>query len=69
MSDRDKSIYGPVLYELDLSESIARGLLARYQIVVAELRDESLTPDRLYAQQLGQGQTALVLIQVKTVLT
>ncbi|MEU2438288.1 Helicase associated domain protein [Streptomyces rubradiris] len=47
----DESIYGPVLYELDLSESIARGLLARYQIVVVELRDPRLTPERLYGEQ------------------
>ncbi|MFF4756383.1 Helicase associated domain protein [Streptomyces sp. NPDC001270] len=47
----DEAIYGPVLFELDLSEAIARGLLARYQIVVAELRDESLTPERLYGEQ------------------
>jgi superfamily II DNA or RNA helicase len=47
----DDSIYGPVLFELDLSEAIARGLLARYQIVVAELRDESLTPARLYGEE------------------
>ncbi|MFJ4585643.1 DEAD/DEAH box helicase [Streptomyces echinatus] len=47
----DEAIYGPVLFELDLSESIARGLLARYQIVVAELRDESLTPQRLYGEE------------------
>ncbi|MFF3911700.1 Helicase associated domain protein [Streptomyces sp. NPDC001848] len=46
----DEAIYGPVLYELDLSEAIARGLLARYQIVVAELRDEHLTPERLYGE-------------------
>ncbi|GAB1340828.1 DEAD/DEAH box helicase [Streptomyces sp. E-15] len=47
----DEAIFGPVLYELDLSEAIARGLLARYQIVVAELRDESLTPERLYGEE------------------
>ncbi|MEU2159268.1 Helicase associated domain protein [Streptomyces sp. NPDC019396] len=47
----DEAIYGPMLFELDLSESIARGLLARYQIVVAELRDESLTPERLYGEE------------------
>ncbi|MGW5330897.1 Helicase associated domain protein [Streptomyces sp. NPDC004014] len=44
----DETVYGPVLYELDLSDAIARGLLARYQVVVAELRDPSLTPARLY---------------------
>ncbi|MGW5284511.1 Helicase associated domain protein [Streptomyces collinus] len=47
----DEAVYGPVLYELDLSDAIARGLLARYQVVVAELRDPSLTPQRLYGQE------------------
>ncbi|MGW3269614.1 Helicase associated domain protein [Streptomyces sp. NPDC001056] len=47
----DEAIYGPVLHELDLSEAIARGLLARYQIVVAEVRDASLTPQRLYGER------------------
>ncbi|MEV0185824.1 Helicase associated domain protein [Streptomyces sp. NPDC050625] len=46
----DEAIYGPVLHELDLSEAIARGLLARYQIVVVELRDEHLTPAVLYGE-------------------
>ncbi|MFF0386945.1 Helicase associated domain protein [Streptomyces sp. NPDC004286] len=46
----DEAIYGPLLFELDLSEAIARGLLARYQIVVAEVRDDSLTPERLYGE-------------------
>ncbi|MER6433963.1 hypothetical protein ABT272_40615 [Streptomyces sp900105245] len=47
----DEAVYGPVLYELDLSDAIARGLLARYQVVVAELRDPSLTPQRLYGEE------------------
>lgn len=46
----DEAIFGPLLYELDLSEAIARGLLARYQIVVAEVRDEGLTLERLYGE-------------------
>ncbi|MFF8950694.1 Helicase associated domain protein [Streptomyces sp. NPDC014940] len=46
----DEAVYGPVLYELDLSDGIARGLLARYQVVV-ELRDPSLTPARLYGTE------------------
>ncbi|MER8018120.1 Helicase associated domain protein [Streptomyces griseoluteus] len=46
----DEAIYGPLLYELDLSEAIARGLLAQYQIVVAEVRDSKLTPERLYGE-------------------
>ncbi|MGA5040045.1 Helicase associated domain protein [Streptomyces capoamus] len=47
----DEAVYGPVLFELDLSDAIARGLLARYQVVVAELRDPSLTPQRLYGEE------------------
>ncbi|MGW1988444.1 Helicase associated domain protein [Streptomyces collinus] len=47
----DEAIFGPVLFELDLSDAVARGLLARYQVVVAELRDPSLTPQRLYGQE------------------
>ncbi|MEU5599943.1 Helicase associated domain protein [Streptomyces sp. NPDC020298] len=46
----DEAIYGPVLHELDLSEAIARGLLARYQIVVVEVRDDRLTPAVLYGE-------------------
>ncbi|MEU6071429.1 DEAD/DEAH box helicase family protein [Streptomyces sp. NPDC047082] len=46
----DEAIYGPVLHELDLSEAIARGLLARYQIVVAEVRDDRLAPAVLYGE-------------------
>ncbi|MEU2681297.1 Helicase associated domain protein [Streptomyces sp. NPDC007107] len=47
----DERIYGPVLWALDLSDAIARGLLARYQIVVVELRDERLTLERLYGEE------------------
>ncbi|MFI8007863.1 Helicase associated domain protein [Streptomyces sp. NPDC086010] len=47
----DEGIYGPVLWALDLSDAIARGLLARYQIVVVELRDERLTLEKLYGKE------------------
>ncbi|WP_331761649.1 Helicase associated domain protein (plasmid) [Streptomyces anulatus] len=47
----DERIYGPVLWALDLSDAIARGLLARYQIVVVELRDERLTLEKLYGEE------------------
>ncbi|MCR8945192.1 Helicase associated domain protein [Streptomyces sp. OUCMDZ-4982] len=47
----DEAIFGPVLFELDLSEAIARGLLARYQIAVVELQDDSLTLERLYGEE------------------
>ncbi|MEW1632107.1 Helicase associated domain protein [Streptomyces sp. NPDC089173] len=47
----DERIYGPVLWALDLSDAIARGLLARYQIVVVELRDKRLTLEKLYGEE------------------
>ncbi|MYV56414.1 DEAD/DEAH box helicase [Streptomyces sp. SID3212] len=50
----DEAIFGPVLWAMDLSDAIARGLLARYQIVVAELRDESLTLERLYGVERNE---------------
>ncbi|MER7764166.1 Helicase associated domain protein [Streptomyces sp. NPDC097619] len=66
----DPAVFGPVVYELPLSDAIARGLLARYQVVVAELTDPVVTPDRLYGagrsdeelrgQRLAAVQTALL---------
>ncbi|MFJ6636970.1 Helicase associated domain protein [Streptomyces sp. NPDC091376] len=47
----DPAIFGPVLWELSLSEAVTRGLLARYQIVVTELRDGRLTPEVLYGEE------------------
>ncbi|MEV0416482.1 Helicase associated domain protein [Streptomyces sp. NPDC050448] len=35
----DERVFGPVVYRLTLAEAIDRGLLARYQIVVLEIRD------------------------------
>ncbi|MGA4856724.1 Helicase associated domain protein [Streptomyces koyangensis] len=51
----DERIYGPVLWAMDLSDAIARGLLARYQIVVVELRDERLTLEKLYGKERFEG--------------
>ncbi|MFB7374167.1 Helicase associated domain protein [Streptomyces sp. NPDC056222] len=53
----DERVFGPVVYELSLASAISRGLLAKYQIVVAELTDPVVTPDRLagverYEEQL-----------------
>ncbi|MGW6981847.1 Helicase associated domain protein [Streptomyces sp. NPDC054932] len=53
----DEKVFGPVVYELSLASAISRGLLAKYQIVVAELADPVVTPDRLnsverYEEQL-----------------
>ncbi|MFJ3914108.1 DEAD/DEAH box helicase [Streptomyces vinaceus] len=47
----DRRVFGPVVYELSLADAIARGLLARYQIVVAELVDPVVTPARLYSEE------------------
>ncbi|MFC8929763.1 Helicase associated domain protein [Streptomyces albidoflavus] len=38
----DEMVFGPVVYRLSLAEAIARGLLARYQIIVLEVRDQAL---------------------------
>ncbi|MFD4914725.1 Helicase associated domain protein [Streptomyces virginiae] len=66
----DEKVFGPVVYELSLADAISRGLLAKYQIVVAELTDPVVTPDRLagverYEEQLrgerlASTQTALL---------
>ncbi|MFE1877522.1 Helicase associated domain protein [Streptomyces sp. NPDC059496] len=66
----DPRVFGPVVYELSLASAISRGLLAKYQIVVAELTDPVVTPDRLNGeeryeeqlrgQRLAATQTALL---------
>nr|WSX25632.1 Helicase associated domain protein [Streptomyces tubercidicus] len=47
----DPSIFGTQAYELDLPDAISLGLLARYQILVMEIRDPELTPDRLSGEE------------------
>ncbi|GGT44007.1 helicase [Streptomyces kurssanovii] len=47
----DETVFGPVVYELSLASAISRGLLAKYQIVVAELSDPVVTPDRLLGEE------------------
>ncbi|MGW7348752.1 Helicase associated domain protein [Streptomyces sp. NPDC054854] len=66
----DEKVFGPVVYELSLASAISRGLLAKYQIVVAELTDPVVTPKRLFSeeryeerlrgQRLAATQTALL---------
>ncbi|MFE5484084.1 Helicase associated domain protein [Streptomyces sp. NPDC056527] len=61
----DERVFGPVVYELSLADAISRGLLAKYQIVVAELTDPVVTPDRLtgverYEEQLRGERLAAV---------
>jgi superfamily II DNA or RNA helicase len=41
----DEQVFGPVVYRLSLAEAIARGLLARYQIIVLEIGSPALAPE------------------------
>ncbi|WP_375964393.1 DEAD/DEAH box helicase [Kitasatospora purpeofusca] len=43
----DETIFGPVVYRLTMGEAVSRGILARYQIIVVEIPDPYLTPERL----------------------
>ncbi|WP_327129996.1 Helicase associated domain protein (plasmid) [Streptomyces sp. NBC_01343] len=71
----DTAVFGPVVYELSLASAISRGLLAKYQIVVAELTDPVVTPDRLigaerYEEQLrGQRLAAVQTVLLETMAT
>ncbi|MFG2661725.1 hypothetical protein [Streptomyces sp. NPDC048425] len=66
----DEGVFGPVLYKLSLASAVSRGLLARYQIIVLELQDPVVTPERLMGeerrgeevrgQRLGALQAALL---------
>ncbi len=66
----DERIFGPVLYKLSLASAVSRKLLARYQIIVLELQDPVVTPERLMGeerrseevrgQRLGALQAALL---------
>nr|WP_169786248.1 DEAD/DEAH box helicase [Streptomyces yerevanensis] len=47
----DEEVFGPVLYKLSLASAVSRGLLARYQIIVMELRDPVVTPERLMGEE------------------
>ncbi|MBH5338813.1 Helicase associated domain protein [Streptomyces pactum] len=47
----DENIFGPVLYKLSLASAVSRGLLARYQIIVLELQDPVVTPERLMSEE------------------
>lgn len=66
----DEKVFGAVLYKLSLASAVSRGLLARYQIIVLELKDPVVTPERLMGeerhseevrgQRLGALQAALL---------
>ena len=47
----DESIFGPVVYKMTLAQAVQRGLLARYQIIVVELADPMVTPERLMSTE------------------
>ncbi|MGW4561013.1 hypothetical protein ACWEN3_00970 [Streptomyces sp. NPDC004561] len=47
----DESVFGPVLYKLSLASAVSRELLARYQIIVMEVRDPLVTPRRLMSEE------------------
>ena len=47
----DEKVFGPVLYKLTLASAVSRGLLARYQIIVLELQDPVVTPERLMGEE------------------
>ncbi|MER8160074.1 Helicase associated domain protein [Streptomyces sp. NPDC094472] len=56
----DIELYGPVLFELGLMESIERGILASFEIDVLEIRDpESPGPDASLEEQRGRRLAAL----------
>ncbi|MET9865248.1 Helicase associated domain protein [Streptomyces sp. NPDC006386] len=71
----DETVFGPVLYKLSLASAVSRGLLARYQIIVLELQDPVVTPERLKSeeryseevrgQRLGALQAALLHTMAK----
>ncbi|MFC1435969.1 Helicase associated domain protein [Streptacidiphilus sp. N1-3] len=52
----DESIFGPVVWKLTLASAVQRGLLARYQIIVVELEDPVVTPERLMSTERREEQ-------------
>ncbi|PRH78254.1 helicase, partial [Streptomyces solincola] len=66
----DEAVFGPVLYKLSLASAVSRRLLARYQVIVLELTDPVVSPERLRGeerhsekvrgQRLGALQAALL---------
>ncbi|MFI1227578.1 MULTISPECIES: Helicase associated domain protein [unclassified Streptomyces] len=56
----DEELYGPVLFEFGLMESIERGVLARFEIDVLEIRDPApLGPDASPEERRGRRLAAL----------
>ncbi|MFD9293166.1 Helicase associated domain protein [Streptomyces sp. NPDC060030] len=56
----DETLYGPVLFEFGLMESVERGVLARFEIDVLEIRDpQALGPDASPEERRGRRLAAL----------
>ncbi|MEU5491817.1 Helicase associated domain protein [Streptomyces sp. NPDC020196] len=56
----DQSLYGPVLFEFGLMESVERGVLARFEIDVLEIRDpQAPGPDATVEERRGRRLAAL----------
>ncbi|MFE6189139.1 Helicase associated domain protein [Streptomyces sp. NPDC056465] len=56
----DEQLYGPVLFEFGLMESVERGVLARFEIDVLEIRDpQAPGPDASVEEQRGRRLAAL----------
>ncbi|MFI8008261.1 Helicase associated domain protein [Streptomyces sp. NPDC086010] len=59
-SMNDESLYGPVLFEYGLMESVERGVLARFEIDVLEIRDpQAPGPDASLEERRGRRLAAL----------
>ncbi|MGW2715631.1 DEAD/DEAH box helicase family protein, partial [Streptomyces sp. NPDC001356] len=67
--DRDSPVFGPVAFELKLSEAIRRGIVAPYQVVCVDIRDPDLYAalaeeaggsDRVRGARLAALQTGLL---------
>ncbi|MEW2511108.1 Helicase associated domain protein [Streptomyces sp. NPDC046870] len=67
--DRDSPVFGPVAYELKLSEAIRRGIVAPYQVLCVDIRDpylyaalaeETGGSDRVRGARLAALQTGLL---------
>ncbi|WP_432003653.1 Helicase associated domain protein [Streptomyces sioyaensis] len=61
----DVELYGPVLYELGLMESVERGVLASFEVDVLEIRDpeapgEGADPEEVRGRRLAALQAALL---------
>ncbi|MFX4293566.1 Helicase associated domain protein [Streptomyces bohaiensis] len=47
----DVRVFGQVLFDLPLSEAVSRGILARYQVIVMEVTDPVVTPEKLTSEE------------------